>query len=213
MERREKNIIMTGIRETDREGDWEATHRILNHIGAHHRENQIVRLVRIGRRRAANSNGRGRPIKIIFEHKAAAREVLDKSPRLGGSRTFGMVSLKRDLPLNQRLDNNSFNQNSLIEAAYGANAHTLVPMLPTFDYINERQSNTGYVNTNNLVHLTNGLHGPMEHRQNQLDNRYYIEQMYGDGDSMATESGGGEEGVGGGMSQGNWMWGRGQGGD
>ena len=33
MDRREKNLIMTGIRETDREGDWEATHRILNHIG------------------------------------------------------------------------------------------------------------------------------------------------------------------------------------
>ena len=84
-------------------------------------------------------------------------------------------------------------------------------MLPTFGYINERQINTGYVNTNNLVHLTNGLHGPMENRQTQLDNRYYIEQMYGDGDNMATERGGGEEGVGGEMSQGNWMWGRGQG--
>ena len=86
-------------------------------------------------------------------------------------------------------------------------------MLPTFGYINERQINTGYVNTNNLVHLTNGLHGPMENRQTQLDNRYYIEQMYGDGDNMATERGGGEEGVGGEMSQGNWMWGRGQGGE
>ena len=213
MDRREKNLIMTGIRETDREGDWEAIHRILNYIGAQHRESQIVRLVRLGRRRAVNSNGRGRPIKIIFEHKAAAREILDKSPRLGGSRTFGMVSLKRDLPLNQRLDYNSLNLNSLTEAAYGANAHAPVPMLPAFDYINERQINTGYVNTNNLVHLTNGLHGPMENRQTQLDNRYYIEQMYGDGDNMATERGGGEEGVGGEMPQGNWMWGRGQGGE
>ena len=48
-ERREKNLIVTGIYETNHEGDWEAVHQMLNYLRSQHRERQIVRLVRLGK--------------------------------------------------------------------------------------------------------------------------------------------------------------------
>ena len=49
-ERREKNLIVTGICETNHEGDWEVIHQMLNYLGSQHRERQIVRMVRLGKK-------------------------------------------------------------------------------------------------------------------------------------------------------------------
>ena len=131
-----------GICETEHEGDWEAVHQVLGYLGTLHRERQIVRLVRLGKRH----RNKIRPIKMIFDHKAAAREIMDKGPRLAHSRIFEMVYLKKDLPLGQRM-NKSFQQNAMAEAARGSNMRQGSEIrLPTFENVDER-----YVNPNNLL--------------------------------------------------------------
>ena len=203
-ERREKNVIVTGICETNHDGDWEAVHHMLNYLRSQHRERQIVRLVRLGRKRRDGNNIR--PLKIIFEHKTAAREILDKSPRLSFNRVFEMISIKRDLTLEQRLNRPQRNN---VRAAESWDINQRAGnRLPSYSVENEGRHTRRTVNPNNLVVVANAGNGIEEVRQPPVeDNRFYIQHFYNDGedvDENTTASSGGE----GGMSQGNGWGGR-----
>ena len=202
IERRGKNIIIKGIRETDQNGDIQAIHQVLDYLNAIHRIQQIVRIVRLGRK-----NGRNRPIKVIFDQKSAAEEILDKCPRLSHSILFDMVHIKRDLPLGQRINNS--NDGSLFSEAARSNmspthnTQNTGAVLSTYENIDERNSdNITSINNITIVDNTStNSENPNDiteevRQPQQLSNDFFIRSMYGDGD----EGYGGErEAVGGWM--------------
>ena len=145
-----------------------------------------------------------RPLKIIFEHRTAAKEILDKSPRLAMSRVFEMISIKRDLTLEQRLNRPHHN----IRASESrTNNHGIGNRLPTYNVVNEGHTTRRTVNPNNLVVVANAENNLDEQAQTSVeDNRFYIQHFYNDGDDEeSTTTGYG--GVGG-REQGNGWGGR-----
>ena len=154
-----------------------------------------MRLVRLGKRRRQGNHNR--PIKIIFEHKAASCEVLNKSPRLANSRLFNMISVNNDLPLDQRIRNRS-QPNFINNAAQGAmtssnnsnnnnNNYNNTRELPTYENINEQQHGSS-INHDNLRVLTSAENNYEEVRQAmQKENSFYIRNVYGDGEGDMAE--------------------------
>ena len=161
--------------ETNHEGDWEAVHQMFVYLGSQHRERQIVRMVRLGKKR--RDGNQMRPLKIIFEHRIAAKEILDKSPRLAFSTVFGMINIKRDLTLDQRLNRPQHNSRT---AESINNNQRPDNRMPTYSVVNEEHTTSRTVNPNNLVVVANAESNFGEQRQETGDdNSYYIQQFWG----------------------------------
>ena len=159
-------------------------------------------MVRLGKKRRDGNSMR--PLKIIFEHKTAAKEILDKSPRLSFNRVFDMISIKRDLTLDQRLNRQHHNTRA---AESRSNNQRHGNRLPTYNIVNEEHTTRRTVNPNNLVVVANAVNNLVEQNQASVeDNSFYIQHFYNDGDveeNTTTGSGGV-----GGMAQGNGWGGR-----
>ena len=141
-----------------------------------------------------------RPLKIIFEHKTAANEILDKSPRLAFNRVFEMISIKKDLTLEQRLNRPQRNVRATESRSNGQYEGN---RLPTYNVVNEGYPTRRTVNQSNLLVVANAGNDLQEVRQPSVENNsFYIQHFYNDGeDTMVntTTTSGGE----GGMTQGN----------
>ena len=131
-------------------------------------------MVRLGKKRRDGNSMR--PLKIIFEHRTAAKEILDKSPRLAYSRVFEMITIKRDLTLDQRLNRPHFNSRA---AESRNNNQRPGNRLPTYNVVNEGYAISRTVNPNNLVVVANAETNLGEQRQGaEVDNSFYIQQFW-----------------------------------
>ena len=113
-DKREYNIIVHGVPETDQTGDEEAIYEMLSYLHCANRLHQIENAYRLGRKQYRNT----RMLLIKFNNKAAVREVLEKGPRLTRSGVFGNIFVRRDLPVSQR-QRPGRNNHALAEAAQG----------------------------------------------------------------------------------------------
>ena len=113
-DRREYNLIIHGIPETDRTGDDDAIYEMLNHLQCGHRARQIENTFRLGRKQYR----RNRMLLIQFDNKTAVNEVLDKAPRLTNSVLFRNFFIRRDLPVAQRRQGR--NQQHFYDSAQGS---------------------------------------------------------------------------------------------
>ena len=103
-ERREKNIVIKGVHETDADGDKDVILQILDYLGCHKRAREIVNIERLGIR-----NGRGRKrrrlILVTFRTASAAYEVITKAPKLDFSSLLGSLYIQNDLSKEERIAN------------------------------------------------------------------------------------------------------------
>ena len=118
-ERREKNIIIKGLHETDREGDWRAIQQLLNYLGCPRRIHEIVKFDRIGNLRQGRN--RSRLLIIEFTRPSAAYEMWCKAPKLKFDSFFGSVYIQKDLSREERTERyNNRRRNGFDGATGGA---------------------------------------------------------------------------------------------
>ena len=99
-ERREKNIIIKGLHETDREGDIRAFERIFRYLGCGRRLSEIVSFDRIGSPRQGRRSCR--LLIINFSTAAAPFELVSKAPRLANDSLLGSLYIQNDLSREER---------------------------------------------------------------------------------------------------------------
>ena len=99
-ERREKNIIIKGLIETDSEGDWRLIQDLFADLGCHRRLREIVDIQRLGNIRQGRR--RCRLVKIVFKSASAAFEIVSKAPRLEYDNYWGAVYIQNDLSREER---------------------------------------------------------------------------------------------------------------
>ena len=98
--RRERNIIIKGLQETNRDGDWRAISKILEYLGCPRRLNEIRNIDRIGNNRQGRRSCR---LTIIeFETPSAAYEVVRKAPRLMFDTFLASIFISEDLSREER---------------------------------------------------------------------------------------------------------------
>ena len=103
-ERREKNVIIKGLHETNADGDKDVILQILDYLGCHRRAKEIINIERLGIR-----NGRGRKrcrlVLITFRTASAAYEMIAKAPQLDFSSLLGGLYIQNDLSKEERIAN------------------------------------------------------------------------------------------------------------
>ena len=98
-EKREKNIIIKGLHETNQDGDREAIKRIFSYLGCSRRLNEIEKIERIG-----NKGGRRRCRLVIVKFSTASGpfELVNKAPSLAFDSLLGGLYIQNDLSREER---------------------------------------------------------------------------------------------------------------
>ena len=115
-ERRKKNIIIKGLRETDDEREDEAISRIFNYLGCHRRLEEIVKIERLGSNRQGRR--RCRLMLIQLRYESGAYELISKAPRLAEDSILGSIFIQKDLPREERLQQQNDRRGNLFNDAY-----------------------------------------------------------------------------------------------
>ena len=114
--------------------DEEIVENLLDYLGCKHSLRQLLKVTRLGQRKFR----RNRLMMICFDNEQAAKQILERSPRLCRSETFNRIFVNKNLPSEQR---QAFRRdgNTVAEAARGASERS--GELPTNVYVN---NNTTY---------------------------------------------------------------------
>ena len=120
---------------------------LLNYLGCNRSLGNLVKVTRLGQRRFR----RNRLMMICFDNEKAAKQILERSPRLRMSGTFNRIYVKKDLPREQR---QVFGKsgNIVAEAAMGASERT--GELPTNVFVNSDTNNSSYNSFDSLSNTT-----------------------------------------------------------
>ena len=98
-EDRKYNVILFGIHDTNnKQEDHRIVDEVLWTIGCQHRIANKINIKRLG----AKNHGRSKLLLVCFDSEAAASQVLNRSPNLVKSASYGHIYIKKDLPRDQR---------------------------------------------------------------------------------------------------------------